>query len=207
MQLHWHRRILQPDPNPALSAAFRAANRNEGSVVSLFVLDDDILAHADALRVAFMLGSLRTLRDWYQTHGSDLLLRYGDPTDILETTVAAVGADKIHWNEDHSQLAKRRDRAVKRRLSKSGIAYNSVAETSSTGLLSSSQPAFDPADRLVHPQSFELEPNEIPPLSNLAEHESESPLLEAGSDTAQKRLQAMLDGRTYRRIDEPMRSK
>jgi len=66
MQLYWHRRTLRPSPNPGLSTALTAAERDDSRVMSVFVLDDAILSQADGLGVAFMLGSLRKLRDWYQ---------------------------------------------------------------------------------------------------------------------------------------------
>jgi deoxyribodipyrimidine photo-lyase len=47
MQLHWHRRNLQPSPNPALSTALTTAKRNDSCVVPLFVLDTAIFLRGE----------------------------------------------------------------------------------------------------------------------------------------------------------------
>lgn len=59
MRLHWHRRDLRGTDNRGLAAAADA-----GRVVPVFVFDDDLLAHAGAARVWFMLDALAGLRAW-----------------------------------------------------------------------------------------------------------------------------------------------
>lgn len=201
MQLHWHRRNLQPHPNLALSTAFAAAKRNRSCVVSLFVLDDTILTHADRLGVAFMLGSLHTLRDWYRAHGGDLLIRRGDSTEIVSETAQTIGAERVVWNSDHSQLARGRDRAVTRALSRADITYTAVQNVQSTAVQSSTMPVSEPDAHLADPNTLELENRAVPQLTDLEEVAFDSAPLIAGTESAEKQLQAMSNGTTYRRCD------
>lgn len=202
MQLHWHRRNLRPTPNPALSTAFSAAERDDSRVLPLFVLDDAILSRADALRVAFMLGSLHALRDWYRDHGSDLVIQHGDPTDLVGRTARTIGAGRVVWNSDHSQLARGRDRAVRRALARAGVAYTAVPGERSTETNSSTMPVSDPAAYLASPDAFEIETGTLPRLSDLCEDAYDSAPLTAGTAAARKRLRAMSNGTTYRRCDD-----
>ena len=201
MQLHWHRRNLRPAPNPALSAAFGAAERDDSRVLPLFVLDDAILSRADVLRVAFMIGSLRALRGWYRDHGSDLVIRHGDPTDLVGHTAVTVGAGRVVWNSDHSRLARGRDRAVRRALARAGVAYTAVPEQS-TETEPSTTPVSDPEAYLASPDTFDVETGTLPRLSDLCEDAYDSAPLTAGTTAARKRLRAMSNGTTYRRCDD-----
>ena len=56
-----------------------AAAASAGTVLPAFVLDDEVLAHAGAPRVRFLLDSLSVLRSWYRERGSDLLIARGGP--------------------------------------------------------------------------------------------------------------------------------
>jgi hypothetical protein len=198
MQLHWHRRNLRPRPNPALSTAVAAAEREDSRVVALFVLDDAILSRADGLGVAFMLSSLRALRGWYQNHGSDLVIQHGDPTDAVGRVAETVGADRVVWNSDHSRLARRRDRAVRRALTRTGVAYTAVPGERSTG----ADPVAEPEAYLADPDAFGVETRTVPRLSELDEGTYDSAPLTAGTASARKRLRALSNGTTYRRCDD-----
>jgi deoxyribodipyrimidine photo-lyase len=205
MQLHWHRRNLQARPNPALSAAFAAAERDDTRVVSVFVLDDAILSRADGLGVAFMLGSLRELRDWYRDRGSDLVIRSGDPTDVVGRVAATVGAERVVWNDDHSRLARERDRAVRRALTRDGVAYASVPSERPTEATAPATPPSDPAVHLADPDALDVESEPVPRLSDFGEHAYDSAPLTVGTESARKRLRALSDGTTYRRCDDRRR--
>lgn len=197
MQLHWHRRTLRPSPNPALSTAFTAADRNDSCVVPVFVLDEAILSRADGLGVAFMLGSLRELRDWYRDRGSDIVIRRGDPTEVLGRLAKTLGVERVVWNEDHSRLARQRDRAVQRAFARTGVAYTAVpTDTNAPPAL----PA-NPAAYLANPHALGVETEAVPRLSALG-HEYDSAPLTVGTESARKRLRALSNGTTYRRCDD-----
>lgn len=202
MQLYWHRRTLQPRPNPGLSTAFAAAERDDSRLVPVFVLDDAILSRADGLGVAFMLGSLRELRDWYRSHGGDIVIRHGDPTDVVGRIARSVGAERVVWNKDHSRLARRRDRAVRRALTRTGVDYTSVPTEQPTGTTSSTTPPPNPEAYLADPHALDIETEAVPRLSDLTEDEYDSAPLAAGTESARKRLRALSNGTTYRRCDD-----
>jgi deoxyribodipyrimidine photo-lyase len=201
MQLYWHRRNLQPSPNPALSSAVAAARRNESCVLPLFVLDDAILSHADGLGTAFMLGSLRELRDWYRDHGSDLVIQHGDPTEVVARVARRTDVDRVVWNDDHSRLARGRDRAVQRALTRTGVAYTAVSpdERSARSLAAA---VSELEASLANPRAFDVETRTVPQLAEIGEGAYESAPLTAGTDDARKRLRALSNGTTYRRCDD-----
>jgi len=201
MQVHWHRRNLRASPNPALSSALTAAQGNNSQVVSLFVLDDAILSRADALGVAFMLGSLHTLRDWYRAHGSDLVIQHGDPTDVIGQIAETAGAKQVVWNRDHSRLARGRDRAVQRALARADVDYTAVPNQS-TGTNLSAVPVSEPETYLADPGALGIETKPVPRLSELGDATYDSTPLTAGTESARKQLEALVDGRTYRRCDD-----
>ncbi|MFB6135349.1 MAG: deoxyribodipyrimidine photo-lyase [Halobacteriaceae archaeon] len=116
MRLFWHRRDLRAVDNRGLSAA--AA---DGPVVSAFVLDGDVLAHAAPPRVACLLDALESLRAWYRDRGSDLLVRRGDPASVIPSLAAERDADAVVWNDDYSGLAQERDEATGAALEEAGV--------------------------------------------------------------------------------------
>ena len=201
MQVYWHRRNLRPHPNPALSTALTAAKRDGSGVVPVFVLDDAILTHADGLGVAFMLGSLRALRAWYEDRGSDLVIQHGDPTDVVRRIANAVEADRVVWNHDHSQLARGRDRAVKRALIRTDVAYRSVANDDLPEQDATELPT-DTAAYLADTAVLPVETQPVPRLTQLGDEAYDTAPLVAGTETARKRLRALANGTTYRRADE-----
>ncbi|MEE6208955.1 deoxyribodipyrimidine photo-lyase [Salarchaeum sp. III] len=111
MQVFWHRRDLRAHDNRGLAAA-----AEEGDVLPVFVFDDDVLAHASPVRVAFLLDALRDLRAWYRDHGSDLTIRHGDPPGVLPDLAVEHDADRVVWNHDYTGLAQERDEIVREAL-------------------------------------------------------------------------------------------
>jgi deoxyribodipyrimidine photo-lyase len=205
MQLHWHRRNLRPYPNPALSTALTAAEREDSRVVSVFVLDDAILSRANGLGAAFMLGSLRALRDWYRDRGSDLVIQRGNPTEVVCHIAETVGAERVVWNSDHSRLAGERDRAVRRALTRAGVDYASVPSGRPTEPTPSTTPHPDPAAHLAATDALRIENEAVPRLPDLREDAFDSAPLTLGTESARNRLRALSNGTTYRQCDEPRR--
>jgi deoxyribodipyrimidine photo-lyase len=119
MRLHWHRRDLRVPDNRGLAAA-------DGPTLPVFVLDEDVLAHASPPRVAFLLDALDALRDAYRDHGSDLLLVRGDPRERLPALADEYGADLVTWSADYTGLARERDAAVRRALDDAGVQRRAV---------------------------------------------------------------------------------
>ncbi len=119
MRLHWHRRDLRLADNRGLAAA-------DGPSVPVFVLDDDVLAHASPPRVAFLLDALASLRGAYRERGSDLVVARGDPRELLPALAETCGADLVTWSADYSGLARERDAAVRRALDDAGVDRRAV---------------------------------------------------------------------------------
>jgi deoxyribodipyrimidine photo-lyase len=201
MQVYWHRRNLRPHPNPALSTALTAAKRDGSRVVPVFVLDDTILAHADGLGVAFMLGSLRALRAWYEDRGSDLVIQHGDPTDVVNQIANTVKADQVVWNHDHSRLARGRDRAVKRALTRTSVEYRAVPNDDSSDR-DDTEPPTDPGAYLADTETLPVETQPVPRLTQLGTKTYDTAPLVAGTEAARKRLRALANGTTYRQCDD-----
>jgi deoxyribodipyrimidine photo-lyase len=120
MHVHWHRRDLRSADNLGLTSNVA------DPVVPLFVFDDDVLEHAAPPRVAFMLDALQSLRSAYRDLGSDLLIREGDPREVLPAVVSEFDAETVSWCRDYSGLARERDTAVRRKLDEVGVAREAV---------------------------------------------------------------------------------
>jgi deoxyribodipyrimidine photo-lyase len=107
----WLRRDLRLGDHPALHAA--AA---DGPVLALFVLDPALLGPAGAPRVAFLYRTLRSLDEALRADGGRLVIRPGDPVQVLPEVVAEAGAASVHVSADFAPYGRRRDAAVEQAL-------------------------------------------------------------------------------------------
>ncbi len=121
----WFRRDLRTDDHPALHAAAAAAGG--GGVLLLFVLDDALLGPAGGPRRAWLFRSLRALS---ASLDGALVVRRGDPVEVVPAVAAEVGASSVHVTADTNPYGRRRDDAVAaglevagRRLVRTGTAY------------------------------------------------------------------------------------
>ena len=114
--LFWHRRDLRTVDNRGLS---RAAER--GAVLPVYILDPRLLSIAGARRTAFFLDSLRELQETYRELGTDLLVRWGDPTVEIPGIAAEFQADAAIWNQDHSRYGRERDLSILQELEDEGL--------------------------------------------------------------------------------------
>ena len=104
----WLRRDLRLGDHPALHAA--AA---EGPVLPLFVLDPHLLGPSGAARTAFLYRSLRALDE--QLDGR-LVVRHGNPVDVVSQVVREAGAGSVHVSADFGPYGSARDLAVEAAL-------------------------------------------------------------------------------------------
>jgi deoxyribodipyrimidine photo-lyase len=119
----WFRRDLRLADNPALVEALRAGDE----VLPLFVVDPVLWGPAGANRRAFLGGCLRSL---HEDMGGALVVRWGDPAEVMPTIAAEVGAVAVFAAEDFGPYGRRRDDAVEvalvddgRELVRVGSAY------------------------------------------------------------------------------------
>ena len=222
MQLHWHRDDLRCSDDVALSTA--AANTAErGDVVPVFVFDDDVLAHASPNRVAFMLDALAALRADYRERGSDLVLRRGDPREVLVDLAGDVGADHVVWNRAHSGLGRERDDDVRGALEDAGVAHEDFEDAicHEPGSITTNEgtpyqvytyfwkkwrdrakdapyDAPDP-DALFAPADADtdLDASDLPTQDDLGFDEATADLPDAGTDAARDRLLSFLESDVY----------
>ena len=106
----WIRRDLRLSDNQGLTEALRQAD----VVVPGFILDPKLLAseYAGQARLAFLFDGLRELDKSLKQLGSQLILRRGDPLEVLTNLIRETGAEGIFAEEDFSPFARQRDKSV-----------------------------------------------------------------------------------------------
>ncbi len=106
----WIRRDLRLTDNQALAAALAAAEQ----LLPVFILDPRLLAssYTGDKRTAFLFDGLRALDADLRTRNSRLLVRTGDPAEVLAQLCRETGAAAVFAQRDYSPFALRRDAAV-----------------------------------------------------------------------------------------------
>ena len=110
--LLWFRRDLRLADHPALVGAAEA-----GPVLPLFVLDPGLLRAAGPVRVAFLIRSLRALDD---SLGGRLVVRTGDPGDVVPAVAGEIDAEAVYVSADFGGYGRDRDRRVRAGLELGG---------------------------------------------------------------------------------------
>ena len=106
----WIRRDLRLTDNFALQAA-----RQSGyPVLPVFIMDNHLMAGPVNRRQRFLVNALNDLRAQLQQEGSDLLVRRGEPTEVLSALFKEMGAVGVYAEEDYSPYAVNRDATVSR---------------------------------------------------------------------------------------------
>ena len=103
--LLWFRRDLRLADHPALLAAREAAD----TVLPVFVFDDRLWGPSGNPRRRFLLDCLEDLRE--QTGGA-LVLRRGDPAQVIPKLVGETGTTTVHISADAGPYGRKRDAAV-----------------------------------------------------------------------------------------------
>jgi len=112
----WFRRDLRLHDHPALHEAVERAR----AVVPLFVLDERLLEPAAPARAWFLRQTLRELDASLRARGSGLLVRRGDPGEVVPAVAREAGADVVLASRDVTPLSHRRDAAVSAALEEEG---------------------------------------------------------------------------------------
>ncbi len=198
--LVWHRRDLRLADNPALAAAVA----QDASIVPVFILDPTILQRPDtaAIRVQFLLDSLQVLAQKYQAIGGKLILRLGDPLQVLQELVQECQARAVFFNGDIEPFARERDAKVLELLQPRGVTVESFQEImlhepgavlSQQGKIYSvygpywrnwfTHPKLHPFAAPEHISTPELPSQPIPTLAELG-LATDQPAVSAGEDVA-----------------------
>ena len=126
----WFRRDLRVSDHAPL---YRAVLR--GSVIPVFVFDRALLHHPETApaRVAFMLDCLHHLDQDLRQRGGRLILRYGDPVEVLPQLVRETQADGIYAYVDYERIYGRvRDARLNQELTQQGMKirwFEAIAST------------------------------------------------------------------------------
>jgi len=107
----WLRRDLRLTDNPTLQAALEAA-----PVIPVFNLDPNPLSRSAPRRQAFLFNGLRALDVELRQRGSYLVVRRGEPREVLRSLLNETDAFTIIAEEDYTPYSKKRDRAIAREL-------------------------------------------------------------------------------------------
>ncbi len=199
----WVRRDLRLRDNPAL----RAALREGGVVLPLFIIDPALNRKPAPKRQAFLFAGLHQLDADLRAHGSRLIVRSGQPLTVLSQLVAESGTQVIYAGEDYSPYARRRDAQVARQLPLRTVLEGTVHHP---GLLLKADgtpyTVFTPFSRLWKslplPELVAWSPPErflpAPELPSDVLPDGAAPdLFPPGEKEAQRRLTAFLEGPVY----------
>jgi len=104
----WIRRDIRLEDNPALQAALQTGL----PVIPLFILDPKLLQEPSTRRQAFLFQALQNLDDALHQLGNRLLIRQGDPLQVLQWIMREIPVDAIFAEEDYSPYAIRRDSQI-----------------------------------------------------------------------------------------------
>ncbi|MEO1209193.1 MAG: deoxyribodipyrimidine photo-lyase [Cyanobacteria bacterium J06638_20] len=193
----WFRRDLRVSDHAPLH---RAAMR--GAVIPVFVLDRALLWHPETsvARVAFMLNCLRSLDQDLRDRGGRLILRYGDPVEVLPQLVRESEAEGVYAHIDFERIYGRvRDARVNQALNQSGMKIRWLEPAGTTPelmpypryrelwYLHMAQPQIPAPSQVDVPDALASEP--IPTLADLGMEPDGKPIPPGGTDPARELLQ------------------
>ncbi len=116
----WFRRDLRLSDHPALLAATGSDGRSGPGprrVVPLFVVDPALWEPSGGPRRAWLVRSMRALDE---ALGGGLVVRRGDPAQVVAEVAREAGADEVHVSADYGPYGRRRDAAVAEALQAAG---------------------------------------------------------------------------------------
>ncbi len=117
----WFRRDLRLSDHGCLAAA------GDTPILPLFVLDDHLLTRAGEPRRARLAAALAALdADIREQGGAGLLVRTGDPAQVVPDVAEAAHAERVLVSGDYSPYGLRRDRAVAEALAVAGRTMTSA---------------------------------------------------------------------------------
>jgi deoxyribodipyrimidine photo-lyase len=124
--LMWFRRDLRLTDNTALLEATMEAER----VVPLFIFDPCILDSPDtgSRRVGFLIACLESLDKNLRHVGGRLVVRQGEPLEVLRAVVSEAGASAVFFNADSECYARRRDESVTAWAKGTGVVVRSFED-------------------------------------------------------------------------------
>lgn len=201
--LVWFRRDLRVSDHEPL---YRAARR--GLVIPVFVFDKALLLHPEtgAGRVRFMLDCLAALDRDLRSLGGRLILRAGDPVQVLPQLIKATQADGIYSYIDYERIYGRvRDARLNKALAEENLKIRWFEQPAGTAALMS-YPDYRQrwyqdmkAPLVPTPQRVDVPPDipsdALPALEDLGHTADEKFIPAGGTDEARKLLDLFFDRR------------
>ncbi|WP_435201788.1 cryptochrome/photolyase family protein [Janibacter sp. GS2] len=111
--LLWFRRDLRLRDHPALH---EAAGR--GDVLPLFVIDPSLWKPSGGAKLAWLAATLRSLDE---SMDGRLVVRLGDPAEVVPRVAAEVAADSVHVSRENEPYGMARDHRVVAALREAGV--------------------------------------------------------------------------------------
>jgi deoxyribodipyrimidine photo-lyase len=125
--LFWFRRDLRFDDNIGLFHALKSGL----AVLPVFIFDTNILHQLEDKRdkrVDLIHQRLNELNSELQKHGSALLVKYGNPVEILPALCEQFNVNQLFLNEDYEPDAIARDNEIRRMAASKNIAFHSFKD-------------------------------------------------------------------------------
>jgi deoxyribodipyrimidine photo-lyase len=125
--IHWFRRDLRLEENPALCRALQSGSE----VQCIFIFDTEILnklPEKDDARVSFIHQSLENLNTSLQQYGSTLKVYIGKPLELWPKILKEESAQAVYCNRDYEPYGMERDNQVAAICGESGVAFHSFKE-------------------------------------------------------------------------------
>ncbi|MEN0057395.1 MAG: deoxyribodipyrimidine photo-lyase [Bdellovibrio sp.] len=125
--IFWFRRDLRCEDNAGLFYALK----EHASVLPVFIFDTDILEKLEDpqdARVTFIYQAVQNLKEELQSHGSDLLVRYGSPLAVFKELAREEKIEALYFNHDYEPAARKRDAAVTTWAQEQGIEVKSYKD-------------------------------------------------------------------------------
>ena len=116
--IFWFRRDLRLGDHPALMRALELA---DGDVAAVFIVDEHLAARGGPARSAYLTATLRALDD---TLGGRLIIRRGDPAEVLMTLARETRAREAVATGDFSPAGRARDDRVQHRVRAQGLSLS-----------------------------------------------------------------------------------
>ena len=217
MILHWFRRDLRLEDNPALASAHRESG---GNVVPVFILSHWQGQHrwTGPARQEALCGSLRALAAGLDSLGGRLILRRGETVEELERLLRETRAEALYFNRSHDPAGRALEQRVEMMARRLGVrvqGFHEVTAMEPTAVLTQTgQPfrVFTPFARawmrqptpapLAAPERFASVPRSLRslPLPTLADWGLTSgvQLPEFGEPAARRRMDAFFTTTVFR---------
>ncbi len=211
----WFRRDLRLDDNKALHAAIASGQ----PVIPLFVFDPAILKspRVGAPRLKFMLQALDSMATELHKHQRDLLIRHGDPAQLIPALIAETDATALYYNIDYTPYAVKRDEQIVNALAIEAHGYHDrllappgTVEKNDGGPYTVYTPfkkKWRALDKDVHPAEYDVTADELHNLDGLENDgiatveslgfEATINVPEASEKEAQRRLDTWVDEAVY----------